>query len=76
MPPHDDRQPPRLDDWGVITAPDGARHRVGHVSGHPRLIDGRTVITAPLVWIAADRAAARPLNTLDARGRAVGAGRR
>lgn len=75
MAPHDDHQPPRLDDWCVVLAPDGQQHLVGQVWGHPRLIDGRTVITSPLVWIAEDRSAARTRNTLYALGRAFGDGR-
>jgi len=72
---HDDRQPPRLDDWCVVEATDGARHLVGQVWGHLRIIDGRTVITSPMIWITEDRTAARTLNTLYVLGRALGDGR-
>jgi len=53
--PHDDRQPPRPDDWCVFMA-GGQQSLCGEVWGHPRIVDGRTANTSPLLWITDDRA--------------------
>jgi len=73
MPPHDDRQPPRLDDWCVIMDT-GRPYLTGEVWGHPLIADGRTIITSPIPWIAAGRSAARTQNRQYQLGRERGDG--
>lgn len=52
---------PRLDFWWVV---DEGPVLVlqGVVTGHPHLADGALIGTSPLLWLAADRAAARTLS--------------
>lgn len=53
----------RLEGWSVAIV-DGQLHMIGRVWGHPRLVDGRLIITSPVVWVADDCSCARTLNTL------------
>lgn len=52
---------PLLETWGLQPS---AQHVVlcGYVTDHPRLVDGDWITTSPVVWMAADRQAARTVS--------------
>jgi hypothetical protein len=53
---------PRLDFWWVVVSEQHYLMLEGIVTGHPRLADGALIETSPLLWLAADRRAARTVS--------------
>lgn len=66
--PNSSKPSAHLDEWRIIRVREGARHLVGHVSGHPRLRDGARIVTSALVALAADCSWAETMNTVYALG--------
>lgn len=52
---------PLIDEW-TLTIDDQCLILVGIVRGHPRIEDGQTIATSPVVWVAGDRGSARTLS--------------
>ena len=68
------RNAPMLTNWHPLPTTTQTLCLLGTVQGHPRLTDGRTIRTSPLVATTADGSWALTLNTLYQLGRAKHSG--